>query len=701
MRKASKPIIGFLAARLEEPYQHAVWTGAMEEAERLGVSLVFFGGQRVGSPEGYEALDNIVFDLAARSRVAGIVVMTNVIGTFLSREEQSAFLARLGPVSVVSIGVEFSGRPCVRVSNEGGMSAVARHLIEVHGRRDFLFLAGPERHGESATREAEFRCTATELLGPGARVTVRYCNFQEEEARVAVSEALSGGVPFDAVVAANDLMAMGALKALEDAVIDVPSAVSVTGFDDTEDSRFAVPALTTVRQPTRELGTEAIRRLAREIGLAGGEDEETRSVSFVVRESCGCPRAGAGDAVLTEADARHQASLRRAAERRTKVLREIEASLVSSFALTDILAEVARGTRALGIGACWLVLFESRGETPTWARLFLASDGGAPRILAPYGLRFRTEELLPGGLPDRWRSFVCEPLRFGEERLGYLVCVAGGNDRRAFEALRDQASSAIKGALLMAAERDRERRLEQEVRSRTVELTAANERLTEEMERRSALERELLDVSNDIMGRIGRDIHDDLCQDIAGIGLMAALLEGSLRRSDVPQAAAAAESAAAIAAAASRTASRAKGMARGLYPAELEAKGLVEAVAELARSAGSRSAASIRMEVTSGFFLKDSEKALQLYRIVQEALGNAVAHSRAAEIVVSLRMDREAVLVEVADDGVGLGAADEGRRRGGLGMGLRIMKYRASVIGGELKVRSKDRGCAVSCRVAR
>lgn len=702
MRKARTPIIGFLAARLEEPYQHAVWTGAMEEAERLGVSLVFFGGQRVGSPEGYEALDNIVFDLAARSRVAGIAVMTNVIGTFLSREEQSAFLARLGPVSVVSIGVEFPGRPCVRVSNEGGMRAVARHLVDTHGRRRFLFLAGPERHLESATREAEFRSTVAELLGPDSEPTVRYCNFQEEEARGAVAAALSGGLPFDAVVAANDLMAMGALRALDDAGVEVPRAVSVTGFDDTEDARFSVPPLTTVRQPTRELGREAIARLAQEIGLVGGGVGEAKSVSFVVRESCGCPRPGAGRAELTEADARHQASLRRAAERRTEVLREIEASLVASFALTDILAEVARGTRALGIPACWLVLFESKGETPVWARLFLASDGGTPRILAPYGLRFRTEELLPGGLPGRWRSFVCEPLRFGEERLGYLVCVAGGNDRRAFEALRDQASSAIKGALLMAAERDRERRLEQEVRARTLELTAANDRLVVEMEGRSALERELLDVSNDIMGRIGRDIHDDLCQEIAGIGLMAALLEGALRRSEFPQAGTAADSAAAIAAAASRTASRAKGMARGLYPAELEAKGLVEAVSELVRSASSRSAAKIQLEVTPGFFLKDSEKALQLYRIVQEALSNAVAHSGAEEIVVALRMDREAVQVEVADDGVGLGgAAEEGRRRTGLGMGLRIMKYRASVIGGELRVRSRDRGCAVSCRVAR
>lgn len=699
MGKTRKPIIGFLAASLDEPYQHAVWSGAMEEAERLGAVLVFFGGRRVASPEGFEALDNVVFDLAAGSRVAGIIVMTNVIGTFLSREEQSAFLSRLNSTAVVSIGVEFPGRPCVRAPNEGGMRSVAEHLIAFHRRRSFLFLAGPESHGESAIREAEFRSSVVSLLGDDCALSVRYCDFAEEKAYAAVSLAVSEGLPFDAVVAANDLMAMGAMRALSEAGMNVPAAVSVTGFDDTEDSRFTVPPLTTVRQPIRELGREAIRRLAREIGLLADLPAERAALSFVVRESCGCVRSGDAEIGHGEAEARRQAALRLAAESRTEVLRKIEASLVASFSLPDILLELARGTKSLGIPACWLVLFESTGGAPVWARLFLASDGAAPRILAPFGLRFRTEDLLPGGLPAPWRCFVCEPLRFGEERLGYLVCVAGGSDRRAFEALRDQASSAIKGALLMAAERDRERRLEHEVRSRTLELSASNERLVEEIDRRRALERELLDISNDIMGSIGRDIHDDLCQDIAGIGLMAAILEGSLRRSSVPRADSAADSAAAIAAAAGRTAARAKSMARGLYPAELEAKGFVAAVAELAASARDRTAAAVSLEVTPGFSVKDSEKALQLYRIVQEALNNAVAHAEASEITVALRMDREAVQVEVSDDGVGISA--DGRRRNDGGMGLRIMKYRAGVIGGELRIRSKDGGCAVSCRVAR
>ncbi len=748
---ARKPTIGFLAARLDEPYQYAVWSGAAEEAARLGATVVFFGGQRLGSPVGYEALDNIAFDLASRSRVAALVVMANVIGTFLNREELLSFLGRFGTVPVISVGVDFPGIPSVSIKNEGGMTAIADHLAKVHGRKNFLFLAGPAGHPESAAREAEFRDRVRCLLGDAGSVATENCNFQEEDAYAAMEGLLQRGCRVDAVVAANDLMAMGALRALAEAKVRVPEEVSVTGFDDTEDSRVSLPPLTTVRQPTRELGHAAIRHLARGLGLlAEDEARERPDITFVIRESCGCPlstiadplcadpesppagndsadplevlvndvngelRAGRSPArlrpsglngslrdrallVISEGEARYQAALRRSAERRSAVLRDIESSLVSSFSIPDILNEVARGTRALGISACWLALFESQSAKPDWARLFLASEGDRQRILAPCGMRFRTVELLPGGLPKRWNAYVCEPLRFGEERLGYLICTADGDDRLVFEALRDQASSAIKGALLMAAERGRERRLEHEVRVRTLELSAANDRLREEIERRTTLERELLDISNDIMGRIGRDIHDDLCQEIAGIGLMAAILEGSLRRQDTAVAAAAAESAASIARAAASTASAAKGMARGLYPAELEAKGLPDAVAELVASARDRSAADIVLDVTGGFSLKNSEKALQLYRIVQEALGNAVAHAEATEIVVGLRMDRETVQVEVTDNGVGLGKT----QRNASGMGLRIMKYRASVIDGELRVRSQGRGTTVSCRVAR
>jgi DNA-binding LacI/PurR family transcriptional regulator/signal transduction histidine kinase len=740
MKNKGAPVIGFLAARFDEPYQNAVWQGAVEEAERVGAALVFFGGQRLGSPIGYEALDNIAFDLAMHSSLSGLIAMSNVIGTYLSSEEQEEFLSRFRDMQVVSIGIEFPNVPSVRVDASGGMSSIAAHLVRVHGRSRFLFLAGPRGHLEAEARKAEFlrgisglAPATTVAKGPG-RVELLYGDFTEEDARAKVTRFLDAGPEIDAIVAANDLMAVGAMRALADRGIDVPRQVSVTGFDDTEDSRFSVPPLTTVRQPAAELGRMAVEKIAAKLGLIK-KDLSARQqppVSFVVRESCGCPHAPESDEAapaegeawmperedpvatlaalsaevnreiragrdpsrlrrrsfeggireaallaISEGECRYLASQRFAAERRVSVLGEIEASLVSSFGIEDILKQIARGTRELGISGCWLSLFESKGAAPEWSKLFLIADARGTRILAPYGLRFRSSELVPGGLPGAWSAYVCSPLRFGDDRLGYLICTADSIDRRMYEALRDQVSSALKGAMLMTAERDRERSLERNVRLRTLELSTANDRLVEEMARRQVLERELLGISNRIMGKIGQDIHDNLCQDIAGLGIMAAVLEGKLRRAGLEAEGA---EAAALARGAGYTAARAKDMARGLYPAELEAKGMLPAVERLVQASGERDGAEVRLEVTKGFAVRDSEKALHLYRIVQEALANARRHSHAKLIKVGLYMDRETVSVEVSDDGIGIPPLP----REESGMGLHILKYRASVIGGEL-----------------
>jgi DNA-binding LacI/PurR family transcriptional regulator/signal transduction histidine kinase len=740
------PMVGFLAARFDEPYQHAVWSGAVSEAERLGAALVFFGGQRIRSPIGFEALDNIAYDLAGHGRLSGLIVMSNVIGTYISDEEQFDFLGRFAGAELVTVGIEFPGIENVSIDAEGGMRDLAEHLVRTHGRRRALFLAGPRGHRESEARRAEFQRSMGELLHGAGPTPVIHGDFTEDDARERLLAYIDSGNRPDAVVAANDHMAIGAMRALAERGFDLPREVSVTGYDDTEDSRFCLPPLTTVRQPAAELGALAVRRVAIRLGLAPGEPPRHPPVSCVIRESCGCPYSraeegslpgleaapgrpeplgldaigGAVDeelrqgrnpgrlrrlkmdgemreealALIAEGECRYLASQRLVAEKRAAVLGEIEASLVSSFRVEDILGEVARGARALGVSSCWLCLFESEGPSPEWSKLLLAADGRGARILAPQGMRFRTAELVPGGLPGSRVGYVCVPLRFGDDSLGYLVCTADSRDRRMYEALRDQVSSAMKGARLMAAERDRERELERKVRSRTLELSSANESLIEEAARRKELEREILDVSNLIMGDIGRDIHDNLCQDIAGLGIMAAVLGGRLARAGLSEEA---EAAAALSRCAGETAAKAKSMARGLYPAELEAGGIVSAVESLVASARERGGAEIDLEISRGFAVPDAEKALQLYRIVQEALANALKHARAKRIRVGLLMDREAVTAEVDDDGVGMpaGAKEEG------GMGLHILRYRTGVIGGELRIRSTGEGTTVSCRVAR
>src|SRR4029078_1166199 len=115
-------------------------------------------------------------------------------------------------------------------------------------------------------------------------------NFRLSGGQEAVATLFSGAARCDAIVAANDWLALGALEALRGRGIRVPEDVAVVGFDDIDEASFATPPLTTVRQSPRQLGIEAVRLVldSPRGGAAGGD--VVLETSPQIRQSCGCSR---------------------------------------------------------------------------------------------------------------------------------------------------------------------------------------------------------------------------------------------------------------------------------------------------------------------------------------------------------------------------------------------------------------------------
>lgn len=416
--------IGFLATQFEESYQHAVFQGAVEEGARSSFQLVFFEGSNAETQRRAGALDETAFSLAALARLDGLIIMTNTMGSSYDTQRIAGYLARFSGIPMVSLGVEFPGVAFLKANTKGGIRSEVAHLIKVHDRHSFVFLAGPRNHPESEQREAEFK-EMIEELAPGAKAEIRYGDFLEERAYHEVMALIASGWGFDAVVAANDQMAMGAIRALSEHGIPVPEAVSVTGFDDIPDSLQSLPPLTTIHQPMAELGRQAVRYLAMRFRSGRPEDEVSDlSSAFVVRESCGC--VGAMDALSIQAleqRLREEVSKRVAAEERTALLRRIESAMVRSFSLEDILRELAEGVRDLAISCCAVVLFDTKSSSPEWSDLLMLSHDGDIRILTPYGVRF------PPLTAASQRAFPTDPclrvrtasVRTGADRLPALL----------------------------------------------------------------------------------------------------------------------------------------------------------------------------------------------------------------------------------------------------------------------------------------
>ncbi|TNE63625.1 MAG: LacI family transcriptional regulator [Alphaproteobacteria bacterium] len=180
-------------------------------------------------------------------------------------------------------GAQMAGQKyCTIGSNnqQGGRRATA-HLARL-GRKRILFMGGNDLEANQRRRGyAEALADANIPPDPQLDINVE---FDHDSADAAISRLLRNNVPFDGIVAASDLIALGAIRALRRAGVAVPQDVSVVGYDDMLLSRLSTPALTTVRQDTHEAGRQLVSRIL---------DPETDHLSvhlqteLIVRESCG------------------------------------------------------------------------------------------------------------------------------------------------------------------------------------------------------------------------------------------------------------------------------------------------------------------------------------------------------------------------------------------------------------------------------
>lgn len=204
---------------------------------------------------------------------------------------------------------------------------------------------------------------------------------------------------------------------------------------------------------------------------------------------------------------------------------------------------------------------------------------------------------------------------------------------------------------------------------------------------RRRLEREILEISGREQRRIGQDLHDSLCQQLAGIGFMTKVLERGIRSGTPVDPTQPAEIVRLIDDAITMT----RGFARGLNPILLEADGLPHAFFELAANTQKFFGVTCQFRSEGAFPIDDESTASQLYRIVQEAINNAVKHGKPKNITIAFYADEKANTVSVTDDGVGIGHVPTS----GKGMGLNIMGYRASMIGATLDIRAGESGGTV------
>lgn len=216
---------------------------------------------------------------------------------------------------------------------------------------------------------------------------------------------------------------------------------------------------------------------------------------------------------------------------------------------------------------------------------------------------------------------------------------------------------------------------------RRQEADARQIRMLEEMRH---LEQEIVSAGEREQQRIGQDLHDGLCQQLAAIGCAARALADDLHARSMPEA----QDAEKIEQNIQQTVLEARTLARGIFPVHVDRSGLSTALAELARATTDLTGISIVLKESLDVEVADSEVSMHFYRIAQEAVGNAVRHSGATEVALSLDVNDGNLVLCVDDNGKGMPSGNSEIS----GMGLRTMSYRAQAMGAELSIKPRPGG---------
>jgi DNA-binding LacI/PurR family transcriptional regulator len=294
--------IGVLSPLLTSPAWSRVLSGVAVAAAAAGARVVAIQTLDLSLGSLYD-LRQPPFDLRAGwAHLPGFVVVADAVGQPFLEELRAAGKQ----IVLVAPEVEGFDAPVVRADNHPGMRSAVDHLVE-HGHRRIAF-AGALSQADVRERHAAYReALAAHGLAADPRLHFATAGNTASDGESAGLAMLAAGVPSTAVIAANDLVAVGFARALGGAGLTIPKDQALVGFDDGPAAAALIPALATVRCSPEEGGRRAAALLLDLLaGRAAGSNHQPIPTAFIPRESCGCsapgplpPSSAAGDGRAT------------------------------------------------------------------------------------------------------------------------------------------------------------------------------------------------------------------------------------------------------------------------------------------------------------------------------------------------------------------------------------------------------------------
>jgi LacI family transcriptional regulator len=268
--------IGLVVENISGDFFTPLLDGIISVTQKNNLNLLVFTGSQPNSKK---------IDHLGPGNTDGLLVFIDAMNEDALRElhemEHPIVLIHQAPPRGLEI-------PLVSIENKAGARHLVDHLIEIHQRRRIVYLRGPKNNEDSFWRETGYRQSHESHNLPVDESLITMGDFDRFVALKNLRQLIASGVEFDAVFAADDESAIGALQGLKEAGLRVPEQVAIVGFDDQRLSPFLTPPLTTVHAPTDQVGVIAAENILRLIKSESVETVTLLPTEIVLRNSCGC-----------------------------------------------------------------------------------------------------------------------------------------------------------------------------------------------------------------------------------------------------------------------------------------------------------------------------------------------------------------------------------------------------------------------------
>ncbi|GGK26391.1 LacI family transcriptional regulator [Deinococcus malanensis] len=264
--------IGVLTQDISSPFYGDMLRGIEQGLAGSGYLPIFADGHWHAEEE------NAAIDVLLSHKTDAMIVLGGAIP-----DQRLIEVAAQVPLIVFGRDIHQLPGQCLKIDNEQGAYLLTRHLIEF-GHQRIAHIAGPSAHRDARDRLSGYKTALEEAGLPFIPELVLEGDFLETSGFVAATRLFEGREMFSAIFAANDQMAYGARLALYRKGVRVPDDISLVGFDDLPSSTYTTPPLTTVRQPTYELGITLAQSMLR---MLSGERANLPDIKpqLVIRES--------------------------------------------------------------------------------------------------------------------------------------------------------------------------------------------------------------------------------------------------------------------------------------------------------------------------------------------------------------------------------------------------------------------------------